>query len=45
MTSGLEDFGSVRGELLGYLALAWVAVYFCLWKSVRTTGKVRREEK
>ncbi len=42
MSSGLEEMGGVRWELLGCLALAWVVVYFSLWKSVRVTGKVRR---
>ena len=40
MSSGIEDFGKINLELLGFLFLAWVIVYFCIWKSVRTTGKV-----
>ena len=40
MSSGIENFGSINYELLGFLALAWVVVYFCIWKSVKTTGKV-----
>jgi SNF family Na+-dependent transporter len=40
LTSGLEELGSVRWELLGLLVVAWILVYFCLWKSVRATGKV-----
>ena len=40
MTKGLEDMGSIIPELLGLLILAWVIVYFCLWKSIRATGKV-----
>ncbi len=40
VTSGIEDMGHLRPELLGLLFLAWVIVYFCLWKSVRATGKV-----
>ena len=40
MTEGIHDMGGVRLELLGFLALAWVIVYFCLWKGVAATGKV-----
>ena len=40
MSSGIEDFGNINLELLGFLFLAWVIVYFCIWKSVKTTGKV-----
>ena len=30
----------MRYELFGLLILAWIMVYFCLWKSVKATGKV-----
>ena len=40
LTPGLETLGTLRYELLGLLALAWVIVYFCLWRSVRATGRV-----
>lgn len=40
LTSGIEEFGTVQWELFGFLVLAWVLVYFCIWKSVKTTGKV-----
>ena len=40
MTGGVEDMGSIRLELLAFLVLAWVIVYFCLWKGVAATGKV-----
>lgn len=40
ITKGIEEMGSIRGELFGLLLLAWVLVYFCIWKSVKATGKV-----
>lgn len=39
-TTGIEDFGSIRWELFGAVLVAWVLVYFCIWKSVKATGKV-----
>ena len=40
VSDGIHDMGHIRLELLGFLALAWLIVYFCLWKGVATTGKV-----
>ncbi|XP_075882107.1 sodium- and chloride-dependent GABA transporter 1 isoform X2 [Nelusetta ayraudi] len=39
-TDGIEDAGGVQWELCGYLALAWVIVYSCIFKGVKSTGKV-----
>ncbi|CAF3915490.1 unnamed protein product [Rotaria magnacalcarata] len=40
MSSTINDVGSVRWELLFYGAVLWIVVYFCLWKSVKSAGKV-----
>ena len=40
MTTSIENFGDICWELFGFLLLAWVIVYFCIWKSVKATGKV-----
>ncbi|XP_071846711.1 sodium- and chloride-dependent glycine transporter 1-like isoform X2 [Apostichopus japonicus] len=40
MTSGLHDLGGIRWELLGCFWLAWIVVYFCIIKGVKTSGKV-----
>ncbi|EDO43180.1 predicted protein, partial [Nematostella vectensis] len=39
ITDSLEDMGEIRWELVGTLILSWVLVYFCIFKSVRLTGK------
>uniref|UniRef100_A0A8D3BH39 Transporter n=1 Tax=Scophthalmus maximus TaxID=52904 RepID=A0A8D3BH39_SCOMX len=36
----IEEVGSLRWELALCLLLAWILCYFCVWKGVRSTGKV-----
>ncbi|XP_052808149.1 sodium- and chloride-dependent glycine transporter 1-like isoform X2 [Mya arenaria] len=37
---GIDDLGSVQLHLLGCLALGWLVVYLCLWKGVKSLGKL-----
>ncbi|XP_071755839.1 sodium- and chloride-dependent GABA transporter 1 [Centroberyx gerrardi] len=39
-SDGIEDIGGLRWELFGLLTLAWVVVYLCIFKGVKSTGKV-----
>lgn len=39
-SSGIEDQGSMRWELLLILLMCWIVVYFCIWKGPKSTGKV-----
>ncbi|XP_021377302.1 sodium- and chloride-dependent glycine transporter 1-like isoform X1 [Mizuhopecten yessoensis] len=39
MTSGVHAMGTIRWELVGCLALAWVLVALCLAKGIKTSGK------
>ncbi|KAM8885256.1 sodium- and chloride-dependent GABA transporter 1 isoform 2-T4 [Spinachia spinachia] len=39
-TRGIEESGGIRWELFGYLFLSWVIVYLCIFKGVKSTGKV-----
>ncbi|XP_070703483.1 sodium- and chloride-dependent betaine transporter-like [Pempheris klunzingeri] len=40
MSGGIEEVGAVKWELLLCLLACWVTCYFCIWKGVRSTGKV-----
>ncbi|XP_013375619.1 PREDICTED: sodium- and chloride-dependent GABA transporter 2 isoform X1 [Chinchilla lanigera] len=40
ISGGIQHLGSLRWELVLCLLLAWVICYFCIWKGVKSTGKV-----
>ncbi|KAK0156254.1 Sodium- and chloride-dependent GABA transporter 2 [Merluccius polli] len=40
ISGGIEDIGSIRWEMLLCALALWVICYFCIWKGVRSTGKV-----
>jgi len=40
VSDGIEETGRLRGPMVGVLLLAWVMVYFALFKGVKLTGKI-----
>ncbi|KAI8485293.1 hypothetical protein Bbelb_370400 [Branchiostoma belcheri] len=40
ISSGIDDFGAPQWDLSLTLLLAWVIVYLCIFKGVKSTGKV-----
>ena len=40
LTDSIEDLGVIRWQLVITLMLAWVCVFFCLFKGVRVLGPV-----
>ncbi|XP_066541798.1 sodium- and chloride-dependent GABA transporter 2-like [Hoplias malabaricus] len=40
VSRGIDDVGSVHWEILLCLTAVWIICYFCIWKGVRSTGKV-----
>ncbi|XP_071502065.1 sodium- and chloride-dependent GABA transporter ine-like [Diadema antillarum] len=40
ISGGIDEPNGMRWELFGLLLLAWILVYFCLFKGVSTSGKV-----
>uniref|UniRef100_UPI00358EBFCB sodium- and chloride-dependent glycine transporter 1-like n=1 Tax=Myxine glutinosa TaxID=7769 RepID=UPI00358EBFCB len=40
ISDGIGNFGGVRWPLLGCLVLAWIVVFFCLIKGIKSSGKV-----
>ena len=42
ISDGLASVGGLRWELVGTLGLVWFMVYFCIWRGVTATGKVRQ---
>ncbi|XP_028156887.1 sodium- and chloride-dependent GABA transporter ine isoform X1 [Ostrinia furnacalis] len=41
ISNGIEFPGGMRWELAACLVCAWVLVYFALWKSIKSSAKVR----
>ena len=40
ISTGIDQMGSVKWDLTLCLLLAWIVVYFCIWKGVKSSGKV-----
>ncbi|XP_064636559.1 sodium- and chloride-dependent taurine transporter-like [Lineus longissimus] len=40
ISSGIEDVGMIKMDLALCLLVAWVVVFFCICKGIRTSGKV-----
>ncbi|XP_063251115.1 sodium- and chloride-dependent GABA transporter 2 isoform X2 [Prinia subflava] len=40
ISDGIQHLGGLRWELALCLLLAWIICYFCIWKGVKSTGKV-----
>jgi hypothetical protein len=45
ITDGIENLSSVRWELFGTLILAWILVYFIIWKGLNESGYVSFQPK
>lgn len=43
-TSGVDEIGTIRMELCLLLILAWILIYLCIFKGVKSTGKVHETE-
>uniref|UniRef100_A0A8C4SV92 Sodium- and chloride-dependent GABA transporter 2-like n=1 Tax=Erpetoichthys calabaricus TaxID=27687 RepID=A0A8C4SV92_ERPCA len=40
ISAGIDELGSLNWEMALCLLLAWIICYFCVWKGVRSVGKV-----
>ncbi|KAG7472928.1 hypothetical protein MATL_G00114140 [Megalops atlanticus] len=40
ISSGIEEVGSLKWDLALCLLAVWVICFFCIWKGVKSTGKV-----
>ncbi|XP_037642349.1 sodium- and chloride-dependent GABA transporter 2-like isoform X1 [Sebastes umbrosus] len=40
LSAGIEDMGNIRWDLAGCLLLSWTICYFCIWRGVKSSGKV-----
>ncbi|XP_072305914.1 sodium- and chloride-dependent creatine transporter 1 [Eucyclogobius newberryi] len=40
ISGGLDEPGAISYEMVLCLIVTWIIVYFCMWKGVKSTGKV-----
>ncbi|XP_042191513.1 sodium- and chloride-dependent GABA transporter 2 isoform X2 [Callorhinchus milii] len=40
LSDGIDNLGAVQWKLALCLLLAWIICFFCIWKGVKSTGKV-----
>ncbi|KAL2090985.1 hypothetical protein ACEWY4_013248 [Coilia grayii] len=40
LSSGIEKLGDIQWEIALCLLLAWTVIYFCIWKGIKSSGKV-----
>ncbi|ROJ25320.1 Sodium- and chloride-dependent GABA transporter 2 [Anabarilius grahami] len=40
LSGGIEEIGKINWEILLCLIAMWIICYFCIWKGIKTTGKV-----
>ncbi|XP_065121180.1 sodium- and chloride-dependent GABA transporter 2-like [Paramisgurnus dabryanus] len=40
LSGGIEQMGKINWEILLCLIAMWIICYFCIWKGVKSTGKV-----
>ncbi|KAL1021563.1 hypothetical protein UPYG_G00014850 [Umbra pygmaea] len=40
ISSGIDDVGSLKWDLALCLLAVWIVCFFCIWKGVKSTGKV-----
>lgn len=40
LSGGLHEPGDISYEMVLCLIATWIIVYFCMWKGVKSTGKV-----
>ena len=40
ISNGINEPGTIKWDLALCLLLAWIVVYFCIWKGIKSSGKV-----
>ncbi|XP_043120777.1 sodium- and chloride-dependent GABA transporter 2-like isoform X1 [Puntigrus tetrazona] len=40
LSGGIEEIGQINWEIVLCLIAVWVICYFCIWKGIKSTGKV-----